>query len=293
MRGEKSPLFKKEAKEEALHLNWKHLDDDMFDENKENLPTTNIDDVELIIDEELEKSDKEKEMKHTRENTNKPTRQDSGNNRNAEKPRQPESSRTTVPKQNQQNIPNEAKIPNDHKSRDMIEETPKRVENNRRLTPEQKTTEVTKTHSFRRKNESPTVSSNRRSAVENESPNQNKPVDNSSPPSSQVRYPSGVPSITLSDLKRQRQETRSRENSLIDMQVQNIFLSSLNAGGSNKYSTSPSAPVKESKIDYANKNGHNNNTQPFSHGEPIRKYKAPNNVPVVGDDDKQNCCVLM
>lgn len=262
------------------------------DENKENLPTTNIDDVELIIDEEIEKSDKEKE--HSRENTNKPTRQDSGNKRNTEKPRQPESSRPSVQRQNQQNIPNEANVPNEHKSRDNVEETPKRVENNRRQTPEQKTTEVTKAHSFRRKNESPPSSSNQRSAAgENTSPSQNKPVDNSSPPSSQVRYPSGVPSITLSDLKRQRQETRSRENSLIDMQVQNIFLSSLNAGGSNKYSTSPSAPVKESKIDYANKNGHNNNTQPFSHGEPIRKYKAPNNVPVVGDDDKQNCCVLM
>ncbi|KAL3860767.1 hypothetical protein ACJMK2_010838 [Sinanodonta woodiana] len=54
MRGDKSKLFKKEAKEEALHfglLTSAGPDDDFQDDDdKENLPATNIDDVDLIID---------------------------------------------------------------------------------------------------------------------------------------------------------------------------------------------------------------------------------------------------
>lgn len=58
MRGEKKPLFKKEAHEEALHFGVISRDDDDDDyqsnHDKENLPATNIDDVTLIIDDETD-----------------------------------------------------------------------------------------------------------------------------------------------------------------------------------------------------------------------------------------------
>ncbi|VDI51291.1 protein phosphatase 1 regulatory subunit 16A [Mytilus galloprovincialis] len=54
MRGEKSQLFMKEAKEEAMHFGWGK--NDLDEEDKENSHSTNIDDVELIIDDEIDKN---------------------------------------------------------------------------------------------------------------------------------------------------------------------------------------------------------------------------------------------
>lgn len=59
MRGEKKPLFKKEAHEEALHFGVISRDDDDeypdFNDDKENLPATNIDDVTIsIIEDEVD-----------------------------------------------------------------------------------------------------------------------------------------------------------------------------------------------------------------------------------------------
>ncbi|XP_060576435.1 protein phosphatase 1 regulatory subunit 16A-like isoform X2 [Ruditapes philippinarum] len=70
MRGEKRPLFKKEAKEEALHPFGQSLGDDdeigdYMDDNKENLPATNIDDVKIsIIEDEPDKHRHEAKERH-------------------------------------------------------------------------------------------------------------------------------------------------------------------------------------------------------------------------------------
>ncbi|CAG5122581.1 unnamed protein product [Candidula unifasciata] len=55
LRGEKSSLFKKEAQEEAMHFGMRLMQDDedlgVLDEEKENMPATNIDDVSTTFDE--------------------------------------------------------------------------------------------------------------------------------------------------------------------------------------------------------------------------------------------------
>lgn len=70
MRGEKRPLFKKEAQEEALHFGVISRDDDddeypSFSHDKENLPATNIDDVKIsIIDDEVDGHSPKPAKKH-------------------------------------------------------------------------------------------------------------------------------------------------------------------------------------------------------------------------------------
>ncbi|KAK3579169.1 hypothetical protein CHS0354_022704 [Potamilus streckersoni] len=82
MRGDKSKLFKKEAKEEALHfglLTSAGPDDDFQDDDdKENLPATNIDDVDLIIDDYHQVEGKSQSVKPVvadRSDSNHPTPQ--------------------------------------------------------------------------------------------------------------------------------------------------------------------------------------------------------------------------
>ena len=111
-----------------------------------------------------------------------------------------------------------------------------------------------------------------------------------------ARYPSGPNSFTLSDLKRHRAESRSRENSVTDLSsaVQSMFINSLNANDAKKYSNS--SLHGDEKGLHNNKNGHstNNNTQAYGlHQEKIHRFKAPGNTPVVGGDEKQGCCVVM
>lgn len=103
------------------------------------------------------------------------------------------------------------------------------------------------------------------------------------------RYPSGTPSLNLSELKKYRSEGRSRENSVIDAQVQDMFLTSLQTRG-NKYSTSPSQN-KEEQQQHSKNNGHNNNT-PYFHNESMKKFKAPGSAPVVGGEEKVGCCTI-
>lgn len=130
------------------------------------------------------------------------------------------------------------------------------------------------------------------------SPNQpsagKKVSDGSVPIREDGRFQSGTPTGTLADLKKQRAEVqpRSRENS-VDTQVQDMFLNSLN-NDNNRYSSG--APPRQAVVkEYRNQNGHNNNKMSsYPTGDaPLRRFTAPGNAPVVGDEEKPACCILM
>lgn len=105
-----------------------------------------------------------------------------------------------------------------------------------------------------------------------------------------ARHPS---SNTLLDLKKNR--SNSREN-LLDTQVQNMFLESVQAP---RRSNNTSAVGKAMPGEDKTKNGHNNNNAPsqgytYSTADgQLRRYVAPNNAPVVGEEEKQKCCVIL
>ena len=165
---------------------------------------------------------------------------------------------------------------------------------------------VVKRHSFSKKGEMP------RKSLEGDLDPRVPPVPEESSPTTptgtEVRYPSGTPSITLSDLKKHRNEERSREgsreNSTIDTAVQNLFLSSL--GTNNKKYSSSSLPGRDQappghqhqqhQQQNHKKNGHhNNNTESYPNNaqQPLRRFVAPSNSPVVGGDEKDGCCVIL
>lgn len=125
----------------------------------------------------------------------------------------------------------------------------------------------------------------------NSSTNLTKINSGSSSSLSSNRYPSGTPSLNLSELKKHRSESRSRENSVIDAQVQDMFLISLQTRG-NKYSTSPSQNKEEQQQQHSKNNGHNNNT-PYFPNESMKKFKAPGGAPVVGGEEKEGCCTIL
>lgn len=120
-----------------------------------------------------------------------------------------------------------------------------------------------------------------------------QPQQLSHPGASGERRQSGS---TLSDLKKHR--SNSREN-LVDAAVQNMFLESVQSGRQQRSNNSSSAVQGNSMPmgprDKA-KNGHNNNNNAVSYSASdgqLRRFVAPNHSPVVGDDEKPNCCVIL
>ncbi|XP_069113992.1 protein phosphatase 1 regulatory subunit 16A-like isoform X2 [Argopecten irradians] len=285
MRGEKNPLFMKEAKEEALHFGWrKDNDEDIVEDEKENLPSTNIDDVQLIIDDADDNKRKPQSLIETSLN---------GNTTDTVQYSRMISDTIDIRKQQHRNskskLPNETKNVNRTSSADRPS-APDQTANQQtgQGSGHQGAPGVTKKPSFTRKSDhSPPQRQKDVEPLDEEQPNEDDEESGS-----KVRYPSGTPSITLSDLKKHRSESRSRENSVIDTQVQNLFLSSLNSN--NKKYSSSSLPRGDNPDHHTDSNGHNNNMKSYpNHSEGIRRFTAPGHAPAVGGEEKQGCCVIL
>lgn len=323
MRGDKSPLFMKEAREEALHFGWRQNGDeeDLMEEDKENSPATNIDDVQIIIDEEKPEPPKQsKQSSQPPKQTSQPPKQTSQPPKQTSQPskttspsstRQPKPVDTTAPSKTSPRNRSSERPPGDRQStnsRSSRHESPPQGQKVRPQHPPAGRQERPSSHAETvpdKPNIPKSVSEQevvrrRQQEKRGEAPgsrakSNSYQLNNSEtlPSAPNVRYPSGPQSITLADLKRQRAESRSRENSLTDIssQVQNMFIHSLSSNDSKKYSSS-SLPGKE--VPHKDKNGHNtnNNTQSYHH-DAVHKFKAPNSAPVIGEEEKHGCCVVM
>ncbi|KAL5022809.1 hypothetical protein ScPMuIL_001964 [Solemya velum] len=266
LRGEKSALFMKEAKEEALHFGLGQTAGEEDNENEEedpgNLPMTNIDDVELQFDENNDENNIEETVRES----------------HVEKPK----SETLTATDKNANTPPQKNFITRSESRSKraaaANSGEKLNSSQSVLTPQQ--------------NAPPS------SAQSRVSPNQpsleRRSPDTSAPVKQDDRQQSGTPTGTLANLKKQRAEVqpRSRDNS-IDAQVQNMFLDSLN--NDNKRYSSGVQPRQPVVKEYRNQNGHNNNkTSAYPTGDvPLRRFTAPGTAPVVGDEEKPACCILM
>nr|XP_022338838.1 protein phosphatase 1 regulatory subunit 16A-like isoform X2 [Crassostrea virginica] len=311
MRGDKSPLFMKEAREEAMHFGWgqNNPEDDLMEEDKENSPATNIDDVQIIIDEE--KSDPPKHSSQPPKSSTTPPKASSSP---TSAHHQPKTAETKAPhKTSPGNRPaakpsGERQPQGQRSSKSDPPPTQSHVTQKTRPQPPPGGRPERPSSTPETKPDKPAVS---RSVSEQEMARRRQQDRRSEPPASRVksnsyqfnnsetapapsvRYPSGPQSITLADLKRQRAESRSREGSLTDIssQVQNMFINSLSTNDSKKYSSSS---LQGKEVPHKDKNGHstNNNTQGY-HPDAVHKFKAPHNTPVIGDDEKQGCCVVM
>lgn len=316
MRGDKSPLFMKEAREEALHFGWRQNGDeeDLMEEDKENSPATNIDDVQIIIDEEKPEPPKQsKQSSQPPKQTSQPPKQTSQPSKTTSpsSTRQPKPVDTTAPSKTSPRNRSSERPPGDRQStnsRSSRHESPPQGQKVRPQHPPAGRQERPSSHAETvpdKPNIPKSVSEQevvrrRQQEKRGEAPgsrakSNSYQLNNSEtlPSAPNVRYPSGPQSITLADLKRQRAESRSRENSLTDIssQVQNMFIHSLSSNDSKKYSSS-SLPGKE--VPHKDKNGHNtnNNTQSYHH-DAVHKFKAPNSAPVIGEEEKHGCCVVM
>lgn len=316
MRGDKSPLFMKEAREEALHFGWRQNGDeeDLMEEDKENSPATNIDDVQIIIDEEKPEPPKQsKQSSHPPKQTSQPPKTTSppAKTTSPSSTRQPKTVDTTAPSKTSPRNRSTDRPPGERQStnsRSSRHESPPQGQKARPQPPPAGRQERPSSHAETvsdKPNIPKSVSEQevvrrRQQEKRGEAPgsrakSNSYQLNNSEsvPAAPNVRYPSGPQSITLADLKRQRAESRSRENSLTDIssQVQNMFIHSLSSNDSKKYSSS-SLPGKE--VPHKDKNGHNtnNNTQSYHH-DAVHKFKAPNSAPVIGEEEKHGCCVVM
>lgn len=316
MRGDKSPLFMKEAREEALHFGWRQNGDeeDLMEEDKENSPATNIDDVQIIIDEEKPEPPKQsKQSSHPPKQTSQPPKTTSppAKTTSPSSTRQPKTVDTTAPSKTSPRNRSTDRPPGERQStnsRSSRHESPPQGQKARPQPPPAGRQERPSSHA-ETMSDKPNIPKSvseqevvrrRQQEKRGEAPgsrakSNSYQLNNSEsvPAAPNVRYPSGPQSITLADLKRQRAESRSRENSLTDIssQVQNMFIHSLSSNDSKKYSSS-SLPGKE--VPHKDKNGHNtnNNTQSYHH-DAVHKFKAPKSAPVIGEEEKHGCCVVM
>lgn len=262
MRGEKSQLFMKEAKEEAMHFGWGKTD--VEEEEKENSQPAKIEDVELIIDDEIEKNQRKKEnIEKKPEIREHVKREDSDRNSRSGKD---VSRKTSFNKRNQK-----PDIPQNNSKDQSHSDKPFSDVNH---------------EGSHRSSQSP-ENQQSQNKDHDSSTNLTKINSGSNSSLSSARYPSGTPSLNLADLKKHRSESRSRENSVIDAQVQDMFLSTLHQRG-NKYSASP----PQNKEQHSKNNGHNNNT-PYFPDESVKKFKAPGSAPVVGGKEEEGCCTIL
>lgn len=363
MRGEKKPLFKKEAKEEALHFGMMGMnndDDDAMDyrEEKENVPATNIDDVTITLIDDVADTYHPEVI-----DNNKHSLKDTRSVNNKHKDAQKESSHKAQDKEQQQQKQQqgrsevkevkEVKVPTTvaHKPQAPKGQTPE-TQKSRPSESESRKAEPPPIHIqmvrtgdsnpvpvSQSAERSPVIEKDKRSSSEvkptsppsstNNPPNKpsgrvpsfrknrdsQRRANQDEPPNNPVRYPTGTPSGTLADLKKQRAEQHKFGNSL-DAQVQNLFLHSL-SGDNSKYrsggstgsaGTSPQQaqpPRKDSAQNGRNvKNNNNNNNNSPRQAQPpgyisdngqLRRFSAPTSSPVIGEDNKfkSNCCVIL
>ncbi|XP_041376954.1 protein phosphatase 1 regulatory subunit 16A-like isoform X2 [Gigantopelta aegis] len=328
LRGEKSSLFKKEAKEEALHFGLRTMedDDDLNDdtEGKENLPATNIDDVALIVlSEESNIGDSEKDR---------PAKKTKSPERDLPLGKQNENVLAVLAAANsstqEQSLKRKISASVEEMSSNSLKKTTTTAAASRtNASTTDTTTSTAKTQSKHVPSSATTTlaesssSSSTTTTTTTTTTSQSKPTDTDAsqmPPGnfagsgSVPRYPSGVSSVSLSDLKKQRTDqrqvevvdpyTQRRDN--LEAQVQSMFLQSLqsdmrptaNANANANTSILPSNGKKDKT------NGHNNNNslsssppnRAYMNDGQLRRFTAPNHAAIVGgDEDKTSCCVIM
>lgn len=226
------------------------------EEDKENMNgSTNIDEVVLIMDDETDKKKREPPPERERENIIQREVQRQDSDRSSQPPGKDVNRRSSFNKRNQKpDIPQNRDQSLPDKASEINADASRSAQNY-----DDNSTNLTKVNS----GSSSSLSSN--------------------------RYPSGTPSLNLADLKKYRSESRSRENSVtaVDSHIKDMFLNSLHQDR-NKYSTSPS----QNREQVSKNNGHNNNP-PYYNNENVKKFKSPNNVPVVGGEEKDGCCSIL
>lgn len=335
MRGEKRPLSKKEAKDEASHLFGQSLpiddeDPEFMDDDKENLPATNIDDVKIsIIEDEMDKAVSNKSNSDYQEKSSKSL--------------SPKSVEGTSPSQKEQDS---QKV----KDRVLSEPATQHSNESQRISAESK--EPNKPDLQRRSHEPEPIHIHmgRTDSSSNSKPSSHSPRTQDTTKSREsagsvehrVLAPNPVvqqlqtgasvtrtPSFqkkresqrrrsqehllnaesdqnnshqpgTLADLKKQRSEQHKFGNGL-DAQVQSLFLHSLSDAGK-KYSGSNISSTQQQTGRENTQNGKNvkNSSNVTGQSRPpayisdngqLRRFSAPSSHPVVGDDDKfKNDC---
>ncbi|XP_025114575.1 protein phosphatase 1 regulatory subunit 16A-like isoform X2 [Pomacea canaliculata] len=278
MRGDKSQLFKKEHKEEALHFGLVLMqDEDLSPEadDHENLPVTDLDEVTVVVKNKDEKrqqsssaSDKQP-APHSVTNitVGKPQPKPRSGvtlNQSSDSLSKATGSQAKATMEGQRISPNSSPALSDRNRRKMNADADSCTESHHEL--------------------AGNLSGPKESQNQSISPPLPLQTGNT------ARHPS---SNTLLDLKKNR--SNSREN-LLDTQVQNMFLESVQAP---RRSNNTSAVGKAMPGEDKTKNGHNNNNAPsqgytYSTADgQLRRYVAPNNAPVVGEEEKQKCCVIL
>ncbi|KAK7114150.1 protein phosphatase 1 regulatory subunit 16A-like isoform X1 [Littorina saxatilis] len=294
MRGDKSQLFKKEQKEEALHfgLNLMHDEELLMEaeEDQENLRPTDLDEVNIVVtsdDDSRQQPSPPASKPDTLDGTAPSALPTAGvTTININRP---------TPKPRSVNNPDSLSKSTGAKAKPLAPSN-----SNRPNQPQQQR----QSSPANQRREDPTKQSNGQNAVQ-VADSQNASVQNASsddeqtPPQSPPPHPGATherrqSGSTLSDLKKHR--SNSREN-LLDQAVQNMFLDSVSGGRQQRPNPSGGgSPVQgRAPVDKA-KNGHNNNNNAVHYNPAdgqLRRYVAPTNAPVVGDDDKQNCCVIL
>lgn len=301
----------------------------------DNVPATNIDDVRIsIIDDDQEKHQREvsEKQKHDKSESAKSQKGSSPNNKTKDGvPRDSQKQRESA-KSHQRSVERnehrKSETRNGHepepihiqlgradsnyntdsrsgqdisRSRESSSKMPDGHENSTKMAPNphiqqlQGSANVKRTGSFQKRSES-----QRRRSMEHLGGDAESHED-------QVRYPTGTPSGTLSDLKKARAEQHKFGST--DGMVANLFLQSLSTD-SKKYSSGSATSPPQANIKDKAQNGRastkpniNNNTTPgqrnpptyISDSGPLRKFSAPASSPVIGEDDKfkNECCVIL
>ncbi|XP_076470396.1 uncharacterized protein LOC143300534 isoform X2 [Babylonia areolata] len=289
MRGEKSQLFKKEHKEEALHfgLNLMPEDDSLMEVEDEHdaVPSTDLDAVTVVVtgEDDPHPPFSSPGLPPTQEDTYLPPA--------------PAGVTITI---NSQPMDSPPTSPHTAQSQTMAstdsQKPPSQLPSQGRSRPSPSDTVAVTQNSLGETGPKPSAMTQNTSDT---SPKP-KPQNASGPPrsthASQVlprqpvypmpgheRRPSGS---TLSDLKRQRSNSRE---SLLEIAVQSMFLESVQGG---RQQQGNSVPGREKA-----KNGHhhNNNAMHYTASDgQLRRFVAPTTAPVVGGDEgKQKCCVIL
>lgn len=293
MRGDKTQLFKKEHKEEALHFGLNLMqDEDLLmeaEEEHEHVPATDLDEVTIVVSNEDDHSHPASQppplstdTTNTPPNTTTPPKTASVTTIAVNKPTPKPRSHATVP-----SSPEMHTQPAGSQSRSEAQVSNKQLAGDG---PKREMTVV----------QPPPV---RAPSVPQASPNVSLPQESNhagppqpQAPGNQTRRQSGS---TLIDLKKHR--SNSREN-LADIAMQSMFLESLQGG--RRVNTSGSSPQGNSVAggdrSDKTKNGHNNNNTTVQgyasspNDGQLRRFVAPTHSRVVGEEeDKERCCVIL
>lgn len=285
MRGDKSQLFKKEHKEEALHFGLNLMQDEEMlmeaEEEHENVPATDLDEVTIVVTGEDDRQHPILSPPSSSAAVDVPPSSNAVTTVSVNKPTPKPRSAVTVSSDHGTPAPPTSSQSQPEPQRPSL--NTRKVESDSLI-------------SQPPRNQPP--------------PSQKAPVpreSNHAPPPPQIQGGGNVPSnqgrrqspgSTLSDLKKHR--SNSREN-LVDIAMQSMFLESLQGGRRSNSSSglqANSVPSGGERTDKT-KNGHNNNNTStgysFSTSDgQLRRFVAPTHSRVVGEEeDKERCCVIL